>query len=892
MLKRIGDQILERDNAVFYAWDGVESSKASQGLNYLWDDAFSVRLTKDGYTLRAGEKSSRIFVLENHENLTSAQDYVNVWKIVGRKPNVIIGDFSEYDRFKEICSKLNAKKEVNGRVVCNDLDLKNVKWESSDAISTGEFSFPVDGQKKTYAKPYKRGFVFSPSKIFAHKDSFWHVRAIEMKLKDSLYANYKLDGSAQDLKGNTLPVLFRPSFVDEAVRGKVALFSSRDRLSLQNEKGRALLMEEALSLSFWFKVKHYPSGDNNLAFFRSKEGQGFGVKLRKRRPVLFLGTEEQESEITIDYGWHHVALSLDADELTFVLDGAASLRIKDTEKAFPFEGDLVFGAVESTVFSGYLDDVKLHKRALSVTELKRMMELEEKKPSLEADLVGYYPLRKNTESYLGKALNGKPNNIDFTSDDRFGEVARFEKDSSFIDCGHDAVFDINNCLTVTAWVKPTLLNDHIAIVGKGYSYSAKFWNKKMLFTTTFVSDHYGASSRMKLDEWQHVSYVFDAGDRIRFYYNGELVHESIASPINSSDNSFLIGSNLWGQYFKGNMTELCLWNRSLSTDEIKEVYRRTKDGGPVFRIPEVIPPDEPETQTDDTILVVSGGVLLLFAAFWFFYKKKNKERNSDKVAEVEKPIAKVERKINGNSLEFFGGFKACDATGNDVSRKFTPKLRELFLLMFLEGRMSGKGISSKRISDTLWAGYPESSAKNSRSTYMRNLRAVLSDFEGIEVVFENKYWQIQVSEKAFCDIEVLWSLLRDGLDWSNGVGESELDAYLEVLLKGKFLPSLEAEWADSFKANLADKVTDLCDFVLASDLYVEDRKMAIAKALENYDSLNYGALAFKLSYYVNHRKRSVAVKIFEKFVKEHHDFYGYEPELTFEEALRGPTERV
>ena len=71
-------------------------------------------------------------------------------------------------------------------------------------------------------------------------------------------------------------------------------------------------------------------------------------------------------------------------------------------------------------------------------------------------------------------------------------------------------------------------------------------------------------------QWAHLAATYD-GTTQRLYVNGsEVAHRRISGFIETSDGVLRIGGNsIWGEYFKGYIDEVRIYNRALSSSEIQ-----------------------------------------------------------------------------------------------------------------------------------------------------------------------------------------------------------------------------------------------------------------------------------------------------------------------------------
>lgn len=94
-----------------------------------------------------------------------------------------------------------------------------------------------------------------------------------------------------------------------------------------------------------------------------------------------------------------------------------------------------------------------------------------------------------------------------------------------------------------------------------------------------------ADNAFNLNEWVHVAYVnyFDPDGLPQFFVNGKMVATSggIVDIFNNNNNDLWIGAtddqNSPSGGFNGSIDEVAIWNRSLTREEIENVYRLTAD---------------------------------------------------------------------------------------------------------------------------------------------------------------------------------------------------------------------------------------------------------------------------------------------------------------------------
>jgi hypothetical protein len=133
-------------------------------------------------------------------------------------------------------------------------------------------------------------------------------------------------------------------------------------------------------------------------------------------------------------------------------------------------------------------------------------------------------------------------------------------------------------LTLEAWVYPTALTNWRTILLKektnGLSYAlyantaANRPSGEISSSSNFVDT--SGTVKLPLNVWSHVAVTYD-GASLKLYINGTLASQkSTTIQIQTSNGSLRIGGNtVWGEYFKGIIDEVRLYNRALNTTEIQ-----------------------------------------------------------------------------------------------------------------------------------------------------------------------------------------------------------------------------------------------------------------------------------------------------------------------------------
>ena len=296
------------------------------------------------------------------------------------------------------------------------------------------------------------------------------------------------------------------------------------------------------------------------------------------------------------------------------------------------------------------------------------------------------------------------------------------------------------------------------------------------------------------------------------------------------------------------------------------------------------------------LIVVSGLV-------WYLYSKKHKARIDVKGNEVDifpfnDSIPKVDEidlePISGDmdyQIIFFGGFQIIDDKQNDITSKFSPLLKELFLLIWLYSLKNNKGISPEKLIEILWYHKDTRSAQNNKSVNIAKLKVLLNEIGGCKLTSDTGYWKIKYDSNILKnDYFEIMQILRA----KKGINKKHIKHLIKITKKGPFLLNLNYEWLDSFKSDISDRIVDtLLDF--GENFTIEDEPdfmINLADSIFNFDPINEEAMFFKCKAQYIMGKHSLAESTFKKFVKEYEILYGQKYKHSFVEVLNMNTTKL
>ncbi|HET7208804.1 MAG TPA: LamG-like jellyroll fold domain-containing protein, partial [Terriglobales bacterium] len=179
----------------------------------------------------------------------------------------------------------------------------------------------------------------------------------------------------------------------------------------------------------------------------------------------------------------------------------------------------------------------------------------------------------------GNGNNGSISGATWTTAGKFGGALSFNGTSSRVIINDSASLHLSTGMTLEAWVAPSSVptnwqdvvykENDIYFLEAGSSVT----NSPPAIGATFSSQgsqFMPGVSALPANTWTHLAATYD-GATLRLYLNGvQVAGRSISDSLTSSSNALQIGGDAaFGQYFKGIIDEVRVYNRALATSEIQ-----------------------------------------------------------------------------------------------------------------------------------------------------------------------------------------------------------------------------------------------------------------------------------------------------------------------------------
>ncbi len=439
-----------------------------------------------------------------------------------------------------------------------------------------------------------------------------------------LVAYYKFDDDANDHSGlgNHGIINGDPEFVT-GVKGNALRFDGDgDFVEVANHESLNFGKKD-FSYSLWFKVDDFDDTYDRFLLSQREYDNGYDISLSWTGSIKINFVNYDTWDYVSPYPktkiipeldkWYHLAVIRKNGLVDVYVDG-----IKEATKEADFSVDSdkplnIGNDVGSSYyfFKGLIDEVKIYNSALTSSQVKK--EYNDNKPALvcgnnfcqegetlsncpqDCKLVAHYDFNDNTEDKSGNEHHGTIGGDALFTQGIDGKGLKFCYGDDYVDFGSKESIDLVSDMTISAWIYYYGSNyGHLMIIAKGNEHNDEqfvfylqnedqfsFWSSD--FTS---SDWRNAQSDQELleDEWYYLTAVYKTdeinGNKIMLYIDGELDKSiEVEGTIQSDTNNHLYvgkrNSGSYPYYFDGLVDEVKIYNRALTSEEIKQNYDST-----------------------------------------------------------------------------------------------------------------------------------------------------------------------------------------------------------------------------------------------------------------------------------------------------------------------------
>ena len=536
--------------------------------------------------------------------------------------------------------------------------------------------------------------------------------------------------------------------------------------------------------------------------------------------------------------------------------------------------------------------------------------------NIKKQLQLYLPFKKNSKNY-NSGEDGINHGVVFRSDIQRGPVATFGPKKWVGLPPANELGIVQSDFTFSVWLKLDSVNSEQSIIGT-YTQDLRgsihlSLRNSIPYFGFFGNDHLG-KNHLETGRWYHLvwRYMKFSGEQA-IYVNGKPDSRSNNHPAYDGTDSLYIGRTtlVGGRYFNGQMSDFVLWNRALSETEILLL---AKDLAPI---------DSPVPVSYWYWGAAFLIILLVVAAMFLFKRKTNAYPAMDfpgPIAGVEKPehlkvppapepektaptvleglVTKTEVKPAETivaeaivitppakvQIQVFGKFRLMDTLGMNRITALSPKIRELLLVLLLYSQKYEEGISTEELTIVLWNGFDSKKATNNRNVSIHKLRMTLKEMTGVELVFENNFWKINLdNDRVHFDYPLCFAYLKK-LDNPVNHTPAILAAFYAVISKGKLLPEDQYSWLDTFKERLDTEIIEGINFIVEKNQenFSKEELINWIDLLMLFDPINEDMIEMVMKILTDNK---LARHYYNKFSHEYKLYYGEKFSASFSELF-------
>lgn len=224
-----------------------------------------------------------------------------------------------------------------------------------------------------------------------------------------------------------------------------------------------------------------------------------------------------------------------------------------------------------------------------------------------------------------------------------------------------------------------------------------------------------------------------------------------------------------------------------------------------------------------------------------------------------------------NSIYIFGDFTVRDRSDNDITHLFTPRLKNIFIVL-LQYSIMEDGISSNKLNEIFWADKDADKAKNIRGVTINSLRKILNEINGINLIYDKNVFRLVISDECYCDCIRLLYLVK------NKEVDQHIDEYTGILRRGNFLKSFNLPLFDSFRTFIEQEIEPTLILSLGRSFKYSqfERSAILSKSLLWLNPLSEIGLQFLVHSLQNMNRNNLAKDEFDEFVTTYNKVTGRE----------------
>lgn len=274
-------------------------------------------------------------------------------------------------------------------------------------------------------------------------------------------------------------------------------------------------------------------------------------------------------------------------------------------------------------------------------------------------------------------------------------------------------------------------------------------------------------------------------------------------------------------------------------------------------------------------------------------KKRRQEYSPDALGIVKIPEPDIpEPQQSDFNIQLLGSFRVMSKDGTDITKTFSPMLRNIFVFLILKSSGGEEGLPQQMIDETFWIDHDYPDAINNRRVNLSKLRHTVKNINEISIKSENGIIKIDGITADNCDYVALKNELsklkiatRNGHEINDLASLSRL---ISIASKGPLLPEITLEWVEDFRNDLFWRLSEILRTLDRSEIVPEILKLQIqlSNILLSYDSIDENAIGIKCRALYKLGQKGLSKQTFETFASTYKKIMDTDPDLSFKEVIK------
>jgi hypothetical protein len=412
-----------------------------------------------------------------------------------------------------------------------------------------------------------------------------------------LVAHYSFDYDVGNIvsdvsgKGNDGSTRGAPQYIS-GKSGKAMKFDGVDDF-VKILDSETLSNRESITMGLWVKTDDVNSPMMIHKYDGTSPHPGYALRKYGTGTRFWAGNTGGDGWLTCtesiqDNQWHHVITTAENNGLKEIyVDGQLCSSNNAGSLDLDSQSPMYIGARGSTLFNGYLDEIKIWDQVMTQEEIEEEYE----SYILPKELVAHYSFDSDVGGVMSDQ-SGYGNHGGFR-----GDAHRFNGELVFDGIGDYAVVANSDSLsnmesvTIGVWIKtmgisnPMIVYKHDGSAFPYPGYSLRKYGTGISFWAgaTGGDGWLRCTQNIQDGEWHYV--VASAGDNglKKTYVDGMLCSSNNAGSLDLNNLRNIYIGAYGGEFFYGNMDEIKIWNYELNENEVlSEYYRSLKIDVDVF----------------------------------------------------------------------------------------------------------------------------------------------------------------------------------------------------------------------------------------------------------------------------------------------------------------------